>query len=79
MMINFKFLGFIDPSHSLGLRNGAKPTVKQINVFSTSSLRYKPDLDNNSVDIKPVIKYDNACEDKLKILKENKNKSGIYR
>jgi len=53
MMINFKFLG-----------------VKQIHAFSTSSLWWcKPDLDNNSVDIKPVIKYDNACEDKLKILK----------
>jgi len=63
MMINFKFL-----------------SVKQIHAFSTSSLCWcKPDLDNNSVDIKPVIKYDNACEDKLKILKENKNKSGVYR
>lgn len=50
--------------------------VKQIYAFSTS---LKPDLGNNSIDIKPVIKYDNACEDKSKILKENKNKSGVYR
>ena len=49
--------------------------VKQIYAFST----LKPDLDNNSIDIKPVVKYDNACEDKSKILKENKNKSGVYR
>lgn len=40
---------------------------------------FKPDLGNNSIDIKPVVKYDNACFDKSKILKENKNKSGVYR
>lgn len=32
----------------------------------------------NSIDIKPIVKYDNADIDKVKILKENKKKSGIY-
>ena len=48
--------------------------VKQIYAFSTSLKK-----DNNSINIKPIVKYDNACEDKSKILKENKNKSGVYR
>jgi group I intron endonuclease len=32
----------------------------------------------NSIDIKPIVKYDNADIDRVKILKENKKKSGIY-
>ncbi len=32
----------------------------------------------NFIDNKPVVKYDNADIDKVKILKENKGKSGVY-
>jgi len=72
-MNNFKFLVHSHrPCVLCGMYRG---WVKQIYAFST----LKPDLDNNSIDIKPVVKYDNACEDKSKILKENKNKSGVYR
>ena len=73
MMNNFKFL--VHSPHRAyvlcGMYRGV--WVKQIYAFSTSG------LNNNSIDIKPVVKYDNACEDKSKILKENKNKSGVYR
>ena len=32
----------------------------------------------NLFDNKPIVKYDNADIDKVKILKENKGKSGVY-
>jgi len=47
--------------------------------YFTSFFRLLDDNRNiNFTDNKPIVKYDNADIDKVKILMDNKNKSGIY-
>jgi len=50
--------------------NKRQMNKRQMN-FSTNS--------TNGNNIKPAVVYDNADTQKLQILKENKNKSGVYR
>lgn len=57
-------------------------TVKNYYIscrYFTSFLRLLDDNRNiNFIDNKPIVKYDSADIDKVKILIENKNKSGVY-
>lgn len=49
-------------------------TARYFKYSSQSSLEFK----NNSKDFKPIKKYDNFYKDRYNILKEEKNKTGIY-
>lgn len=46
--------------------------------FTSSSRLLDDNHDINLIDNKPIVKYDSADIDKVKILLENKNKSGVY-
>jgi hypothetical protein len=48
--------------------------------YFSSFIRLLDDGNRNTnfFDNKPIVKYDNADIDKVKILKENKGKSGVY-
>lgn len=46
----------------------------------TSSCKLKSDKRNiNYVEVKPIVKYDDADVDKVNILADNRKKSGVYR
>lgn len=45
----------------------------------TSSCKLNSDDNINFIDTKPVVKYDDADVDKVKIFANNRNKSGVYR
>lgn len=64
---------FISPSFTI-LRQGTGPR------HFTSFCRLLDDNRNiNFIDIKPIVTYDNADVDKVKIFADNRNKSGVYR
>lgn len=55
--------------------------VIPLRTFTSSlgKLNLKDNRKIESIDIKPIIKYDNADIDKVKILSDNRHKLGIYR
>jgi group I intron endonuclease len=46
---------------------------------SCCKLNSKDNCNINFIEIKPIIKYANADEDKIKIFADNRNKAGVYR
>jgi len=58
---------------------GSSLAILQENTrhFSSFSILWKDNRNINFIDNKPIVKYDNADIDKVKILLENKNKSGF--
>lgn len=55
------------------------PLIKYVSFSHCSKLSAKDGCNNSFLDIKPIVKYVNADTDKVNILSDNRNKSGVYR
>jgi hypothetical protein len=56
-----------------------KTNNKNNNFISSCKLNSDDNRNINFIDMEPIVKYDDADVDKVKIFADNRNKSGVYR